>query len=183
MVRRILPLALIALSLAACGADTRRSLGLSKAPPDEFSVVGRAPLELPPDFGLRPPVAGAARPNELTARDQAKVAVFGPTTAQPQLLAGRTAGEAFLLEKAGAPDAQPDIRATVEQESTKLAREERSFVDKLIFWRAPEEPGVAVDPSEEAKRLKENAALGKPATEGETPSMKRKRKGILEGII
>ena len=87
------------------------------------------------------------------------------------------------MDKAGAPQAQPDIRATVEQESTKLAREESSFVDKLIFWRKPEEPGVTVDPSEEAKRLKENAALGKPVTEGETPTMKRKRKGILEGII
>ncbi len=183
MVRRILPLALIVLSLAACSSDQRRSLGLSKAPPDEFSVVGRAPLEMPPDFGLRPPVSGAPRPNEPTAKDQARVAVFGPTNAQPQLLAGRTAGEAFLLDKAGAPQAQPDIRTTVEQESTKLAQEDRSFVDKLIFWRKPDEPGVAVDPAEEAKRLKENAALGKPVTEGDTPVIKRKRKGILEGII
>ena len=51
--RSIFVLALCVL-LPAC-AETRRALGFDKAPPDEFQVVQRAPLSVPPDFALRPP--------------------------------------------------------------------------------------------------------------------------------
>ena len=40
--------------------------------PDEFAVVTRAPLSMPPDYGLRPPRPGAARPNETSPRDDAR---------------------------------------------------------------------------------------------------------------
>ena len=55
-------------SLSGCVLfdDTRRS------GPDEFGVVSRAPLSQPPDFSLRPPRAGAKRPNEVTPRDDAQ---------------------------------------------------------------------------------------------------------------
>jgi len=40
-----------------------------------------------------------------------------------------------------------------------------------------------VDPVAESKRLQENQALGKPVTEGETPIITVRRKGVLEGIF
>ncbi|MFD2261656.1 DUF3035 domain-containing protein [Lacibacterium aquatile] len=180
---RIAALAALALAVSACSADQRRSMGLQRTPPDEYAVVARAPLELPPDFGLRPPRPGAPRPTEQTTAQQARVTIFGPEAKQPEMLAGRTAGEAALLQKAGAPNADPNIRETVNRESTQLAREETDFVDSLVFWRAADPAGVAVDPTAEAKRLRENSALGQPVTEGETPSIKRRRRGILEGLL
>ena len=53
------------LMVGACG-DTRKVLGYDKVTPDEFKVVSRAPLSLPPDYGLRPPQPGAPRPQEGT---------------------------------------------------------------------------------------------------------------------
>ena len=47
-------LVLAAAALSSC-ADARRALGYDKAPPDEFSVIARAPLSQPPDYNLRPP--------------------------------------------------------------------------------------------------------------------------------
>ncbi len=39
--------------LCACGL-TKKDLGLEKNAPDEMKVVSRAPLSIPPEFGLRP---------------------------------------------------------------------------------------------------------------------------------
>ena len=62
---------LLPLVLSAC-QDAKRALGYEKMPPDEFQVVQRAPLSMPPDFSLRPPQPGATRPQEGTTREQAR---------------------------------------------------------------------------------------------------------------
>ncbi len=180
-----LALGLVAvLGLSACETGSlRRSLGLDSRGPDEFRVVSRAPLDLPPDFGLRPPQPGAGRPNEQTVREQAKQTVFGAAAPAVKVVAGRTDGESALLRQAGAVDLDASIRETVNRESAQLASADRSLTDRLIFWRADQPPGTVVDPAAEQQRLRENAALGKPATEGETPIIQRKRRGILEGIF
>ncbi len=180
---RAILLSLAALSLAACGADLRRSIGLTKTPPDEFTVVSRAPLQVPPEFGLRPPQPGAARPNELSARDQARVAVFGATPTQDQALADRPAGEADLLKRTGAVGVDNAIRDTVNRESALLAKENTTFADALIFWRDPPPPGVPVDAAKEAERLRQNAAAGNPVTTGDTPVIRRKRRALFDTIF
>ena len=174
----------VATGLAACDSgDLKRSLGFESRGPDEFRVVSRAPLDVPPDFGLRPPDPGAARPNELPVREQAKQTVFGASTSAAKLIVGRTAGESALLRQAGAVDVDNSIRETVNRESAQLANADRSLADRLIFWQTAPPPGTPVDAEAEQRRLRDNAALGKPATEGETPIIQRKRKGWLEGIF
>ena len=66
----------LAATLSACEGGIGDALGLGKNAPDEFAVVRSAPLTLPPDFTLRPPRPGEARPNEESVREQAKVALF-----------------------------------------------------------------------------------------------------------
>ena len=44
---------LFVLLLSSCGL-TGRDLGLEKTSPNEMLVVSRAPLSIPPEFGLRP---------------------------------------------------------------------------------------------------------------------------------
>ena len=64
-----------ALALSAC-SNASRTLGLDPAPPDEFTVVSKAPLTIPPDFNLRPPKPGAARPQEQTPTTRAQAALL-----------------------------------------------------------------------------------------------------------
>lgn len=179
---------LLLLPLAAGGCDSaREAMGLNKKSPDEFAVVTRAPLVLPPEFGLRPPQPGAPRPQEVQARDRAQAALGGaggltqqaggPTSSQ------RSAGEAALLQQARATNADPDIRRKVNDEFTQLAERDQSFVNRLVFWQKPEQPGLAVDPVKETQRLRENAATGKPVTAGNVPTIKRRERGPLEGIF
>src|SRR5207302_10374167 len=94
-----------ALGLSACdNGGLRRSLGLDSRGPDEFRVVSRAPLDVPPDFGLRPPQPGASRPNEPPVRETARQTVFGANAPAAKMVAGRTVGESALLRQAGAVD-------------------------------------------------------------------------------
>lgn len=176
---------LLALPLLGGCSQTRQALGLTKQAPDEFQVVARAPLSLPPDYNLLPPAPGAPRPQEGTASDQAKTAVFGyqPAGALADAPAGSSQGEAALLQSAGATGVDPNIRLLVDRETSSLIEQDKKFIDNLIFWREPTPPGEVIDPVAEQQRLQENAALGKPATEGETPIIERRERGILEGIF
>jgi hypothetical protein len=65
---------LLPLSLGAC-SNFKQIIGIEKSSPDEFAVESRAPLTVPPDFGLRPPAPGAPRPQEVSAANKAQTAV------------------------------------------------------------------------------------------------------------
>lgn len=186
MTFRFVVIAGLALGLSACGGF-RENLGLTKQSPDEFRVVSRAPLTVPPDFQLRPPEPGAPRPQVGTPAQQAERAVFrnAGTPTQTANAAPRqvTVGEQALLASAGAQQADPNIRVIVDRETKQINEEADYFVDRLIFWNDVSPAGTVVDPQAELRRLQENAALGQPVTTGPTPQIERRRKAPLEGIF
>lgn len=181
-------IAALVLALSAC-SGFRKQMGLTKQSPDEFKVVARAPLTLPPDYTLRPPEPGIPRPQEGTTSQQAKNAVFRieqPQAAalEPNIESGdRSLGELSLLKAAGAGQSDPNIRRVIDAETNRINTESGDFLEALVFWRDPLEPGEVVDADEESKRLRENAALGKPVTDGKTPTIERKHEALLEGLF
>ena len=98
--KSIIALAGLATALTACSS----SGVLNRDRPDEFAVQRQAPLVVPPDFALEPPAAGAPRPAEGTAAQQALEALFGGP-------APRSAVETSALDAAGT--AAPGIRSSV----------------------------------------------------------------------
>lgn len=133
------------IGLSAC-ENTKRQLGLERQAPDEFAVVKRAPLEMPPDYSLRPPQPGAPRPQETAPQDQARQAVFGNTSNTAQAPAS---GEAALLQQVGG--AQPGIREVVDQESA--APQNQPVTQRLFGFGRSSEPGTPIDPVAESERL------------------------------
>jgi hypothetical protein len=184
MTLRLLMIAGLALALSACGGF-REQLGMNKQSPDEFRVVSRAPLTLPPDYSLRPPEPGAPRPQVGTSAQQAERAVFANSQAptQQQAVVPRTAGEQALLAAAGAEQADPNIRLIVDRETKRINAESERFVDALVFWDTQPPAGSIVDPVAETRRLQENAALGQSPTTGPTPQIERRRRAPLEGLF
>ena len=169
--RLALPIAVGAmLALSAC-QDTKRALGLEKTVPDEFAVLNRGPLVVPPDFKLRPPAPGADRPQELPAAEQARSALIGRAKLDAMKARGLSRGETQILAKAGADQVPPDVRKSLDKEASVFAAEDKSFTDRLLFWRdsAPRIGGTALDPVAEQKRLSQNQAEGKKANEGKVP--------------
>jgi hypothetical protein len=171
--------------LLASGCSSLRSIaGLDKDAPDEFQVVQRAPLSMPPDFGLRAPDPGAPRPQETTTTDLARQIVIdrevkpGESTLRP--IAGLSVGETALLKQAGADGADPNIRRQVNNETATLADADKRWIDNLLFWKSTPPAGSVIDPEKEAARLRENAALNRPVTAGETPTIKKKSSALFE---
>ena len=66
-------MAVLASWLAACSLqEARQTLGIEKQSPDEYLVVERAPLSLPPNFDLRPPTPGAAQGSRAHVSDKSE---------------------------------------------------------------------------------------------------------------
>lgn len=171
-------------ALSAC-SDAKKAIGLERSSPDEFVVVSRAPLTVPPDMQSLPkPNPGAVRPQEGSVTDQAAATVFGKQTARQRQAAGTAGGgQSVLLAQAGAKGVDPDVRRKVEQETTQLIVADKSWVDTVLFWRTPSEPVAMVDPKKEAQRLRQLQAEGKPVNDGVVPTIERKRKAPLDGLF
>jgi hypothetical protein len=70
--------------LSACsGGGWKQALGIEPTSPDEFAVESRAPLTIPPDFNLRPPEPGAARPQETSVASKAQGVVDNAGPGEP----------------------------------------------------------------------------------------------------
>jgi hypothetical protein len=106
---------LLLLALPGC-SDVRMILGMDRVGPDEFAVESRAPLLIPPDFNLRPPSPGAARPNEVTAAERARRVVDTAGPGEP----GKQASFALRASSEGlspAPGSQLDPNQQVQDGS------------------------------------------------------------------
>jgi hypothetical protein len=88
--------------------------------------------------------------------------------------------ESALLKQAGAAKADPDIRRQVDRETAQIASNGSGWLDKLMFWRTPTDNAPVVDPTKEAQRIRENAALNQPVTNGDTPIIRKKRTALFE---
>jgi hypothetical protein len=95
-----------------------------RSAPDEFAVARSAPLIVPPDFSLAPPVAGTAGLSPSEAQQQAIDALFGGP-------APRSPGETSLLDAAGRNDAQLGIRSQVWDPDTRIVDKGRTTVQIL----------------------------------------------------
>jgi hypothetical protein len=176
--------------LAGC-SDITDTLGLGRNPPDEFAVVDRPPLALPPDFDLRPPQPGAPRPQDESTNKRASTMLFGPgaqvsSTPDRGFLAGNgtsnashSDAEKALLETAGAAKAETGIREKVDREASQKVVGTRHLVDELLWWRKTEAPATTVDAIAEAERLQESKEKGEPVNQGATPVIEKKKSGWL----
>jgi hypothetical protein len=176
----IAPAALLLLLGGCSDFSLSRTFGLVHDTPDEFTVVTRAPLSMPPDFTLRPPQPGALRPTEQSDRSLAESALV-PQLALGGTRAGMTPGQAALVRDAGGR-APADIRRRVDQEAL-LASSDDSFIDKILYWRKPDSQHAVVDADEEARRLRQNAALGQSPVTGDTPIIREKKTGWFQDLF
>ena len=102
-----------ALMVAVTATSGCAALSGRKATPDEFQVARNAPLVIPPDFSLTPPVAGTAGLSPTDAQAQAIDALFGGP-------APRSSSEMNMLDAAGREQAQIGIRSTVWDPDTRV---------------------------------------------------------------
>jgi hypothetical protein len=150
--RLLAVLTLAALALGGCGGTVQERLGMGKRAPDEFQVVRRAPLVMPPNYDLRPPEPGAAPSQQQDPAAQAQALLTGQATSA---VAGQqSTGELALVQRSPV-QAQPGIRETLVAENLDLVNlDQGRFLFILNFQkraRMPQEP--VIDPVAESRRI------------------------------
>lgn len=178
----LLTAAAVLVSTSACSSGVRQALGAEKNVPDEFRVMTIAPLSVPPEYNLRPPEAGGLRPEDIFPAQQARRAIFGDLQATTA-----TDAEILLAARAGAGDANPNVRALIDGETAQVVRKDQSFADRILFWRENEsqtyvEPGAAaepepLDPEVERQRI-ETVTGGQPVDIPRPRSVRTKLPGL-----
>lgn len=126
--RKAVPVLMIAVALSGC------TLFRKSQAPDEFAVARNAPLIIPPDYALTPPVAGTAGLSPQDAQSQAIDALFGGP-------ASRSATETSLLERAGRDRASIGIRSTAGDPETRIV--DKGTVTTAILNAPPSDGQVA----------------------------------------
>ncbi|HET9811464.1 MAG TPA: DUF3035 domain-containing protein [Sphingomicrobium sp.] len=107
--RKSLSILLIpAIALGGCAF-----LSGKRSSPDEFAVARNAPLVIPPNYTLTPPVAGTATATPQDVQQQAIETLFGGPSA-------RSASETSLLDEAGRDRAALGARSVVGDPSTNV---------------------------------------------------------------
>jgi hypothetical protein len=125
--RKLVPLvAVSAVALTGCGV-----IGGRPQAPDEFQVARNAPLVIPPDYSLTPPVAGTAALTPQDAQQQAIDALFGGP-------APRSQSESHLLDRAGRDRTAIGARSTAGDPDTRVV--DKGPVTTAIL-NAPEADG------------------------------------------
>jgi hypothetical protein len=165
-------LALSVASAALSGCDSmRRAAGLNKKSPDEFAVTTKAPLVIPPDFNLRPPLPGAPPTNTLDPSANAELALFS-RTADPQTVAAGmrgnyTQGERMFLANAKAGTADPGIRARLNADQrAAIQNADRSFTDRILSTPATADTGKPVNADAEVNKGRKTTTPKKEGSGG-----------------
>ena len=137
----------IGAGVALSGCDSiRQATGAAKVAPDEFTVLTKSPLVIPPDFNLRPPQPGIASRNDPDADETGGALALPQTGATAADLAAYSDGEKMLLNKTKALSVDANIRKTITQE---IGQEDQgaAFAQKVLFDQAkPAAPAAAAAP-------------------------------------
>ncbi|MBV9570269.1 MAG: DUF3035 domain-containing protein [Alphaproteobacteria bacterium] len=173
-------LAGLALSLTAC-ETVRNVVGGDKSPPDEFAVVSKAPLIIPPDYNLKPPKPGAPPLNQVSPTESAQAALYNsdPKTAASAITGSYSEGEKMLLAQSGAATASDSIRQQITADNRGLDSADESFTDRLLF-SSNNTSEAPLDADTEKARI-DAGKNAPPAPQGQ--DHKKDSGGWLDGIF
>jgi len=162
-----------AIAISVVGCDTlRQAAGQDKQSPDEFAIVTKAPLVIPPDYNLRPPTAGAAPTNQLAPTQAAQAALFtaDAATVAASLPPSMSTGERYLLVNAGVQNADPAIRQEIASDAASTRAGDESFTNSLLFGSSTPAADPAVNADAEARRIDAQKAGGAASPSAAAPA-------------
>ncbi|QDH15278.1 DUF3035 domain-containing protein [Oecophyllibacter saccharovorans] len=158
----------LVLGLSGCsGEEVARAFGLKRSTPDEYTIITRAPLSMPPSEKLVLPGAEEANRPDESPRLQA-LETLAPETALHPATGTDSSGQTELVSQVSSAAKAPT------NSNAELGPADQGFVDSLMFWQGGGSAGGVVDGEAENRRIQRNSALGKPLDMGATPTMRKK---------
>lgn len=148
-------------TLAGCEGTVQDQFGLSNRAPDEFQVVRRAPLVVPPDYNLKPPGEAAAEAAGQQSRQTRAILTGRDDTVS---INGASSGEQALLAAATLP-AMPNIRTQLLEDVGAIQTIDESRFLAILDWQRPVFDGdQAIDPANAADELRESGRAARVVT-------------------
>lgn len=145
------------------GGTIGEQLGVTAGAPDEFLIIARAPLELPPSFSLPTPQPGAPSRLEPDPFVEAEAALFGRPGRGAETAPG--SGEVALLRGANAADDNSAIRQELDEDVVSPPGERRFGLTSVFGQPIPQNLGESDEvllSREENERLR-TQGLATPA--------------------
>ena len=144
---------------------------MGRKTPDEFAVMKRQPLSMPPEYNIEPPEPGKEPLKQPNPEKKAKQAIFGQTDETPSNISGT---DNTFLDELGTGEYNPNIRGMLEDELINDPANNKYLIDGLMFW-GDKDNSVVIDNLEEAQRLKSNERQGLRVDEGNIPILNPKK--------
>ena len=167
---RLLVLAATASAVLLAGCQsTSRALGLTSSAPNEFNILTKAPLVVPPEYSLRPPRPGESSSANNYSQAAARRALLGDIDETEP-----SRGEIVLMSQAGVGRSDQEIRLEIDGLNSVESKSE-GFTDRVLGWSGgayTPRNGDALDPEVEARRLQavQSATGGEAVTISVRPS-------------
>lgn len=158
----------LGVALAGCGSSGDDVVGTGKDAPDEFAIVTKQPLIIPPDFNLHPPRPGSPPRNQLSPTDAAQQALFSddPNQVASTIHGSYSQGERQLLARAGAANASDSVRQLIAADNKNLEAADNDFTSSLLFGGGSDaDAGHPLDANAEKARLDAMRGQGRPVAD------------------
>ena len=135
----------------------KEKIGIINKSPDEFQVFEQKPLDVPPNFELRPPIDG----DKVITDSKDENIIFNEEVNINESL---TIEDEVLLISIGDKDSDKDIREVINDENS-IRKIEKPLLDKILDFdpilEVNKEENNELDPNEEKDRINQLKEEGK----------------------
>ena len=179
---------LFLLFLLTCCADSQNAFRMSAESPDEFAVIRKEPLTLPPDFNLRPPGEDQTSRTSKFSSEKAKSTIVsieasGSSREIKKMVISK--GEEAFLQQSGVKLHNSSIRKILQEENTQIATFSNDFIDRLVSRvTGTRNNDNVLKPGVEQKRIQAKLSVDGTGVQGQEPVIiRRRRESTLSRIF
>lgn len=114
--------------LTGCGSELAKVLGTDKLPPDEFTILTKPNLIIPPEYNLRPPAEGEVRPTPQQPSRELQALLFNNSNSADDF----SQSEINLMTGADVAESVPNIKEVLDSEMRDVEEVNENLKTQII---------------------------------------------------
>ena len=118
--------------LIGCGSELAKVLGTDKLPPDEFTILTKPNLIIPPEYNLRPPAEGEVRPTPQQPSRELQAILFNNSNNSENF----SQSEINLMTGADVAESIPNIKEVLDSEMRDVEEVNANLETQIINTQA-----------------------------------------------
>ena len=128
--KNILGFLCMTLTVSACGGGLSDAFAYKKNPPDEFAILKKQPLIIPPDYSLKPPNEAGSKIARTSTRVEAEQILTGREVDISEIASD---GEKEVLDRIGSDPSQNNVRSKIRNDGNTVIVKEQAVTENLIL--------------------------------------------------